>query len=262
LKKIYFIIAHLKIRVTYYKMTFNSKKLAKLITDAIKDVDEDDIQETTQKVIDKYMKSVKPTAGKKAKKDPYAPKRPMSAYLFFGQEARPRIKEENPDATFGEIAGLLSAEWKEITEKEKKPYNKKAAAAKAKYEKVKAAYDAKKKVSSDDDSDSEDEDEKPKGKGKKAPAKKVAKGKKAPAKKVAKGKKAPAKKVVESSDDEDSDSDSEEEKPKKKAPVKGKKAPVKKAPAKKAAKGKKVVKKAPAKKVIESSDEDSDSDSE
>lgn len=39
----------------------------------------------------------------KAKKDPNAPKRPMSAYFYFMNKSRDRIKEENPDVTFGEV---------------------------------------------------------------------------------------------------------------------------------------------------------------
>ena len=37
----------------------------------------------------------------KAKKDPAAPKRPLSAYMFFSQDWRERVKDENPDAGFG-----------------------------------------------------------------------------------------------------------------------------------------------------------------
>ena len=37
----------------------------------------------------------------KSKKDPAAPKRPLSAYMFFSQEWRERVKAENPDAGFG-----------------------------------------------------------------------------------------------------------------------------------------------------------------
>jgi hypothetical protein len=38
---------------------------------------------------------------KRDKKDPNAPKRGLSAYMFFSQANRQKIKEENPDATFG-----------------------------------------------------------------------------------------------------------------------------------------------------------------
>lgn len=48
------------------------------------------------------VKAEKATRGGKAKKDPKAPKRAMSAYMFFSQDWRERIKTENPDAGFGE----------------------------------------------------------------------------------------------------------------------------------------------------------------
>lgn len=37
----------------------------------------------------------------KGKKNTGAPKRPLSAYMFFSQDWRERIKAENPDAGFG-----------------------------------------------------------------------------------------------------------------------------------------------------------------
>lgn len=40
-------------------------------------------------------------AARKTKKDPNAPKRALSAYMFFSQDWRERIKTENPDAGFG-----------------------------------------------------------------------------------------------------------------------------------------------------------------
>ena len=43
---------------------------------------------------------------RKTKKDPNAPKRALSAYMFFSQDWRERIKTENPDAGFGELLPL------------------------------------------------------------------------------------------------------------------------------------------------------------
>lgn len=39
---------------------------------------------------------------RKPKKDPKAPKRALSAYMFFSQDWRERVRNENPDAGFGE----------------------------------------------------------------------------------------------------------------------------------------------------------------
>ncbi|KAI0370908.1 hypothetical protein BV20DRAFT_943006 [Pilatotrama ljubarskyi] len=76
----------------------------------------------------------------KSKKDPKAPKRALSAYMFFSQDWRERIKAENPDAGFGEIGKLLGAKWKELDEEEKKPYIDQAAADKARAEQEKSDY--------------------------------------------------------------------------------------------------------------------------
>lgn len=45
------------------------------------------------------------TKGKKGKKkkDPNAPKRGQSNYMFYSSEIRSQVKEENPDATFGQM---------------------------------------------------------------------------------------------------------------------------------------------------------------
>ncbi|KAI6118486.1 hypothetical protein EDD16DRAFT_1480919 [Pisolithus croceorrhizus] len=44
------------------------------------------------------------------------PKRALSAYMFFSQDWRERIKTENPDAGFGEVGKLLGAKWKELSD--------------------------------------------------------------------------------------------------------------------------------------------------
>ncbi|WFD35550.1 Non-histone chromosomal protein 6 [Malassezia cuniculi] len=76
----------------------------------------------------------------KSKKDPAAPKRPLSAYMFFSQDWRERIKAENPDAGFGDVGRLLGTKWKEMNDDEKKPYLDMAEKDKARAEAEKAAY--------------------------------------------------------------------------------------------------------------------------
>lgn len=107
----------------------------------------------------KAEKAVKPT---KAKKGSNGPKRPLSAYMFFSQDWRERIKTENPDAGFGEIGKLLGAKWKEMDDEEKKPYVEQAAADKVRAEKEKEAFNNKgaKKVKEKEESvGSADEEE-------------------------------------------------------------------------------------------------------
>ena len=77
---------------------------------------------------------------KKAKKDPLAPKRNMSAYFLYSISARPKVKADNPDASFGDIARLLSEKFKSLPDKDKKKWDKAAQKDKERYEKEMAEY--------------------------------------------------------------------------------------------------------------------------
>ena len=102
---------------------------------------------------------------KKAKKDPNAPKRPLSAYFLYVSESaepvwrhdthecrhshsahtaltrhlvlpqtaerRDALKKEQPDIAFGEMGKVMGSEWRAMSEAKKAPYEKKAEAAKA-----------------------------------------------------------------------------------------------------------------------------------
>ena len=55
-----------------------------------------------RKAAEKAEKAPRAAASKaKKEKDPNKPKRALSAYMFFSQDWRERIKAENPDAGFG-----------------------------------------------------------------------------------------------------------------------------------------------------------------
>ena len=49
---------------------------------------------------------------KKAKKDKDAPKRAISAFFFYNQERREKLKKEKPELDNKEIIKTMSAEWK------------------------------------------------------------------------------------------------------------------------------------------------------
>lgn len=76
------------------------------------------------------------------KKDPNAPKRALSSYMFFANENRDIVRSENPDVTFGQIGRLLGERWKALTPEDKQPYEAKAAADKKRYESEKELYAA------------------------------------------------------------------------------------------------------------------------
>ncbi|GBF59979.1 non-histone chromosomal protein, partial [Trichophyton mentagrophytes] len=76
----------------------------------------------------------------KKKKDPNAPKRGLSAYMIFANEQRAAVREENPNITFGQVGKVLGERWKALSDKQRVPYEEKAATDKQRYEDEKAAY--------------------------------------------------------------------------------------------------------------------------
>jgi len=78
----------------------------------------------------------------KKKKDPNAPKRGLSAYMFFANDQRDNVREENPGISFGQVGKVLGDRWKALSEKQRQPYEAKAQADKKRYEDEKAKYNA------------------------------------------------------------------------------------------------------------------------
>ncbi|KAJ5888008.1 non-histone chromosomal protein 6 [Penicillium taxi] len=76
------------------------------------------------------------------KKDPNAPKRGLSAYMFFANDNRDKVREENPGISFGQVGKTLGERWKALSPSERKPYDQKAADDKKRYEDEKAKYKA------------------------------------------------------------------------------------------------------------------------
>jgi len=74
------------------------------------------------------------------KKDPNAPKRPVTAYICFNQAARAKLKEENPELSFGELGKLVGQKYKELAPEEKAKYDEKVSADKKRYEREMAEY--------------------------------------------------------------------------------------------------------------------------
>lgn len=77
----------------------------------------------TKKAAPKKKTEKKPKkAAKKEKKekDPNAPKRALSAFMYYSQENRPVVKQENPSASFGEIGKILGQQWKDLAAGDKK----------------------------------------------------------------------------------------------------------------------------------------------
>nr|XP_055121919.1 high mobility group protein B3-like [Symphalangus syndactylus] len=96
---------------------------------------------------DREMKDYGPAEGGKKKKDPNAPKRPLSGFFLFCSEFCPEIKSTNPGISIGDVAKKLGEMWNNLNDSEKQPYVTKVAKLK-KYEKDVADYKSKGKLDS------------------------------------------------------------------------------------------------------------------
>lgn len=63
-----------------------------------------------------------------------------SAYMFFSQDNRDKVRNDSPDASFGEVGRLLGARWKEMTDAQKQPYKDMAERDKVRASNEKSAY--------------------------------------------------------------------------------------------------------------------------
>jgi HMG (high mobility group) box len=70
---------------------------------------------------------------KRAKKDPSAPKRPMSAFLYFSQGRRSQLKQQNPELKNTEVSRLLGDLWRNATEEARRPFVEKELEEREKY---------------------------------------------------------------------------------------------------------------------------------
>ncbi|KAL7579426.1 hypothetical protein ACA910_014090 [Epithemia clementina (nom. ined.)] len=104
------------------------------------DDDLDDEEEEEEEEEEDEVEEAAPKKRGKKFKDPNKPKRAMSAFFLYSQSNRPRVKEENPDATFGEVARILATEFKSLNEKEKRKWDKKAETEKARYKEEMKGY--------------------------------------------------------------------------------------------------------------------------
>ena len=60
--------------------------------------------------------------------------------MFFSNENRERVKEENPGCSFGDVGKFLGEEWRGLSSSEKKVYEKMNSKDKARYTKEMKSY--------------------------------------------------------------------------------------------------------------------------
>ncbi|XP_031488405.1 FACT complex subunit SSRP1-like isoform X1 [Nymphaea colorata] len=76
----------------------------------------------------------------KKKKDPNAPKRAMSAFMFFSTSERENVKRSNPGLSFTDVGRALGEKWKKISGEEKEQYEGMARADQKRYKDEMAGY--------------------------------------------------------------------------------------------------------------------------
>ena len=79
------------------------------------------------------------------KKDPNAPKRSLSAYLYYCADFRDSVKEQNPGKKITEIATILADQWRNLPDKKRTKYHKLAEEDKARYVAEMEVWNAKKR---------------------------------------------------------------------------------------------------------------------
>lgn len=89
-------------------------------------------------VYDRVPELIETILGKEHKlkkyKDPNAPKRPKTGFLYFCDEFRPQITEKNPELKLGGIMKELGKLWGTYNDEEKEKYNFKYRESREKYE--------------------------------------------------------------------------------------------------------------------------------
>lgn len=126
----------------YLKVVGNEKRE----NEAMKLLEEEHKQRTAMELLEQYLQfkqeAEKENKKKKKEKDPLKPKQPMSAFFVFTNARRAALVAENKSAV--EVAKITGEEWKNMTEKQKKPYEKIAKKNKEKYTEEMEAYKQKK----------------------------------------------------------------------------------------------------------------------
>jgi len=87
-----------------------------------------------------YEQALQAYKPQKKKKDPNAPKQPLSAYFLFSQEERLKVKAEHPNYSICEVAKELGRRWADMAPEVKQRYQQMAEEGRQKYDQDMAAY--------------------------------------------------------------------------------------------------------------------------
>jgi len=131
----------LKVKAEYpdYSITDVAKELGRrwaAIDPGVKVQYEQRYQES-RKQYEQAMTAYKP---QKKKKDPNAPKQPLSAYFIFSSEERQKVKAIHPGYSICEVAKELGKRWADMNPEVKQRFQQMAEEGRQKYDQEMAAY--------------------------------------------------------------------------------------------------------------------------
>ncbi len=81
-----------------------------------------------------------PSAQKRRKKDPLAPKAPLNGYLVYFNEERADMRQKNPTMSFGELTKIIALKWRDLPAEEKQRFINEAELDKERYVKEMTDY--------------------------------------------------------------------------------------------------------------------------
>lgn len=110
------------------------KKEKKEKKEVAKDKKESGKEETKELTKDQAKEKKELAKEKKKAKDPNKPKKPLSSYLVFGMEMRKNLANDQAGLNFADTNAHISQKWKELSDKEKEPWNEMAGFLKKKYD--------------------------------------------------------------------------------------------------------------------------------
>jgi len=132
-------------------------ELSKLVGEKYKSLTEEEQKKWDAKAVkDKAryaeeMKDYTPSkstssSGKKSKpiKDKNAPKKNLSSYMLYANANRDKIKEKNPDISFGDMGRLIGQKFKSLSTEDREKWDARARKDKERYKQEMAAYEQKK----------------------------------------------------------------------------------------------------------------------
>merc|ERR1711964_231949 len=95
----------------------------------------------TTVLLEKMGRGVK--SGKRRRKDPNAPKRPMAAYMLYSNSIREEMRRRFPKLGQMDLSKEIGKAWKKMRDQEKRPWQQKAEKEKKRYARAMASYESK-----------------------------------------------------------------------------------------------------------------------